>query len=60
MDTSIQPKEATYTPEIKRRTLIAVLTQVLIGNMMVSNLMAFLPIFVESNEWVKDANGKSS
>jgi len=27
---------------------------------MVSNLMAFLPIFVESNEWVNDGNGVST
>jgi phage tail sheath gpL-like len=60
MDTSIQPNNEIYTPEIKRRTLIAVLTQVLIGNMMVSNLMAFLPIFVENNEWVVDEKGVSS
>jgi hypothetical protein len=60
MDTSVERREETYSPEIKRRTLIAVLTQVLIGNMMVSNLMAFLPIFVETNEWEKDANGVSS
>jgi MFS family permease len=60
MDTSIQPPLDPYSPEVKRRTLVAVLTQVLIGNMMVSNLMAFLPIFVETNEWEKDANGVSS
>jgi len=27
---------------------------------MVSNLMAFLPIFVEQNDWTKDADGVST
>jgi hypothetical protein len=36
-----------FTPAVKKRTLIAILVQILIGNMMVSNLTAFLPTYVD-------------
>ena len=35
-----------FTPEVKKKILIAILVQILIGNMMVSNLVAFLPTYV--------------
>jgi hypothetical protein len=34
-----------FTDEIKKKTLYAVIVVILIGNMMVSNLSAFLPLF---------------
>ena len=40
-----------FTDEVKRKTLIAILVVILIGNMMVSNLVAFLPTFADHNEW---------
>ena len=33
---------------------------ILIGNMMVANLVAFLPTFVDSNNWEKGSNGLST
>ena len=36
-----------FTPKVKNRTIIAILVQLLIGNMMVNNLVAFLPTYVE-------------
>jgi hypothetical protein len=37
--------EEGFTDEIKKKTLYAVIVVILIGNMMVSNLSAFLPLF---------------
>jgi hypothetical protein len=49
--------EEGFTDEIKKKTLYAVIVVILIGNMMVSNLSAFLPLFAESNDWaVVDGN----
>ena len=43
--------EEGFTPEIKKKTLYAVIVVILIGNMMVSNLSAFLPLFASTNAW---------
>ena len=48
----------TFTNEIKRKTLIAILISITIGNMMVQNLASFLPLFNDSNKWTK-VNGVS-
>jgi MFS family permease len=45
--------EEIFTPTVKKRILWAILIQILIGNMMVSNLTAFLPTFCESNKWAE-------
>lgn len=49
--------EEGFTDEIKKKTLYAVIVVILIGNMMVSNLSAFLPLFAASNKWeISDGN----
>jgi hypothetical protein len=40
-----------FTPAVKKKVLVAILVQILIGNMMVSNLVAFLPTYVQDADW---------
>ena len=48
--------ELTFSPEIKRKTLIALLVTLGIGNMQLSNLAIVLPFFIEKNEdWETDS-----
>ena len=60
LDREDAEEEAGFTDEIKKKTLIAVLVVILIGNMMVANLVAFLPTFVEENAWVVASTGIST
>lgn len=38
----------------KRVVLLACLFALLVGNMMISNIVAFLPIYIENKNWVSD------
>jgi len=40
-----------FSPETKRKILIACLFALCIGNMMIQNVVSFLPLFIASNKW---------
>jgi MFS family permease len=52
--------EEGFTEEIKKKTLYAIIVVILIGNMMVSNLSAFLPLFVAKNDWTISEDGSDT
>lgn len=43
-----------FSPELKRRILIAVLVSLTIGNMMILNVEVVLPTMIEEQEWVRN------
>ena len=41
-----------FSPEIKRKIAIAVLFAICIGNMLIQNVVSFLPLFIAKNDWI--------
>lgn len=48
--------ETKLSPEVKKKAMIACLIALAIGNMMIENMAAFMPPFIESHKWVSSDN----